>query len=660
MEGDQIMFHFSVRSDRNNPEYTAPEIQHLAVGCTVLKGNGSADSPLLHEVTIRNDGDTSWSGIIRLDLSFEAVSPRFFMPGFLYGTNRGDAPLQTVSKAPRLRTGDPDFPASSWWMTRSDRLSHPAVFAFTGKKIVGLCASPYFLKADGRITPWVPGVSGDWFQYAGFGCDLDRKLISYTLGYENAPWFFLDSRHYFPRAPLAGNGFSLEPGEEVCFTAAEFSYPAENETGLNAAIRKVYSLYHEPPRRCQPPESAVRTIADAVGSTAWLPQDQAYAGFVFDKPDSKEVRLIPSISWTNGLAAAVPMLEAAIRLHREDLRDQALQCINHIVQTSINPRNGLPFTAEIDHIWCNRGWWYDAQPVPGHAAYLVGQAVYLILKAYMFEEQLSGEKHEDWLEYARKVLFVTEQSRNGDGEYPYIFSETTGAGLCYDSLSGAWCMAAASLYCALSGETGWLVNLLRSEQYYYRAFVSRMECYGGPLDIDKQTDSEGILAYIRAVRWLHAVTDEQDLLDHLRDALEYEFTFKFCYNSPIKVPPLSKVGWSSCGGSITSVCNPHIHPMSSSVVDELLYYVSRTGDEYIRSRMEDTVLWSCQVSNTRDGEYDYGKTGWMSERFCHSEGLLTETYADGSPASTWFALMPWACGCILEGLAGEFWDPLTE
>ena len=35
------------------------------------------------------------------------------------------------------------------------------------------------------------------------------------------------------------------------------------------------------------------------------------------KPDSQEViRLIPSISWTNGLAAAVPMLEAALRLHR--------------------------------------------------------------------------------------------------------------------------------------------------------------------------------------------------------------------------------------------------------------------------------------------------------------------------------------------------------
>jgi hypothetical protein len=294
--------------------------------------------------------------------------------------------------------------------------------------------------------------------------------------------------------------------------------------------------------------------------------------------------------------------------------------------------------------------------VPGHAAYLVGQAVYLILKACMFEERLSGKKHGDWLEYARKVLFVTERSRNRDGEYPYIFSETTGAGLCYDSLSGAWCMAAASLYCALSGDTARLAELLNSEQYYYCTFVSRMECYGGPLDIDKQTDSEGVLAYIRAVRWLHEITREPDLLNHLRDALEYEFTFKFCYNSPIKVPPLCKVGWPSCGGSITSVCNPHIHPMSSSVIDELLYYVSQTDDDYIRNRLEDTVLWSCQVSNTRDGEYDYGKTGWMSERFCHSEGLLTETYPDGSPASTWFALMPWACGCILEGLAGEYWN----
>lgn len=96
--------------------------------------------------------------------------------------------------------------------------------------------------------------------------------------------------------------------------------------------------------------------------------------------------------------------------------------------------------------------------------------------------------------------------------------------------------------------------------------------------------------------------------------------------------------------------------MSSGIVDELLYYVQRTGDEYVNSRLLDTVKWSCQVSNRCDGEYDYGKQGWMSERFCHCEGLLTEHYPDGTPASTWFALMPWACGCILEALTGEAWE----
>ena len=94
--------------------------------------------------------------------------------------------------------------------------------------------------------------------------------------------------------------------------------------------------------------------------------------------------------------------------------------------------------------------------------------------------------------------------------------------------------------------------------------------------------------------------------------------------------------------------------MSSSVIDELLYYTDRAEDPYIRSRLEDTVRWSCQVSDTWDGKF--GKVGLMNERFCHSEGLLTETYPDGSPASTWFSLMPRASGCILEGLAGESWD----
>ena len=186
--------------------------------------------------------------------------------------------------------------------------------------------------------------------------------------------------------------------------------------------------------------------------------------------------------------------------------------------------------------------------------------------------------------------------------------------------------------------------------------MCKFECYGGPLDTDKAVDSEGILAYVRAVRLLHMLTGEEKYLDHLREGLWYEFSFKLGYNTPVQVRPLSEIGWSSCGGSITSVANPHIHPMSSTVVEEMFYYLSYREDAYVRSRLEDTLGWGLQTFNTYDKEYGYGYTGWMSERFCFCEGLVTEKYPDGMPAGTWFALMPWASASLVEG----FMSAITE
>lgn len=116
-------------------------------------------------------------------------------------------------------------------------------------------------------------------------------------------------------------------------------------------------------------------------------------------------------------------------------------------------------------------------------------------------------------------------------------------------------MAALAYYCYLFHDKEMFKGLIKSEEHYYDAFVKKLQCYGGPLDTEKAIDSEGILAYIRAVRLLHMITGRDMYLNHLRDALCYEFSFKFCYNSPVKVPPLSRIGWSSCGGSITSVAN---------------------------------------------------------------------------------------------------------
>ena len=640
----------------------SPEEYRELSCCSLTKEIQVTEKEDCREAEIRISAGEDFAGVIRVALRADGnpSSARFFLPGFMYGTNRGEAPLVVDSKAPRLRMKE-DFPASPWWMVRSDRLSHPCAMIYLNGRITALTASPYYVWDNGCRTAWQPGLSGAFDQYAGFGCSLENGEVWYTLGYENAPWMFVDSHHILPRKPLGENCFRLEKGETVTLRLTCFDLPAADEREIHRVLKQVYGLWHEPPRTLCSAAETVRDIASAIAEDAWVPENHCYSGFVFDKGDHYENRLLPSISWTNGLAAAVPMLLSAHRLHNSRMRSQALECIDHITAGCLNRENGLPYLAEQDGVWSNRGWWYDKQPVPGHASYLVGQAVYLVLKAYACEKK-NGTVHSDWLAFAEKVIDRTEQSRNADGEYPYIFSDRTAAGLEYDSFSGAWCMAAAAYYCCLTGEKRFLPNLLKSERWYHDRYVRHEECYGGPLDIDKNVDSEGILSYIRAVRCLHTLLQGENheeaamLLDHLQDALYYEFTFKFCYNSPVKVPPLSTVGWSSCGGSITSVTNPHIHPMSSSVMDEMAYFLRYREDPYVRSRLEDTRLWSCQCHNTRDGEYGYGKTGWMSERFCHSEGLLTETWPDGSPASTWFALMPWACGSLLEGLAGETWE----
>jgi hypothetical protein len=64
--------------------------------------------------------------------------------------------------------------------------------------------------------------------------------------------------------------------------------------------------------------------------------------------------------------------------------------------------------------------------------------VELALKAYDYEKQFAGCIHKEWLEFAVDILKRVEKTKNTDGEYPFILSEKTGAGIEYDALSGAW------------------------------------------------------------------------------------------------------------------------------------------------------------------------------------------------------------------------------
>lgn len=380
-------------------DYLPTEQQGLLCRIVNEQKQSSAESPLKVDIQITNSADMMWRGVIKAALKADIAVSGFFLPGFMYGINRGDAPLVVDSKCPRIREHG-NFPASPWWMIRSDRLSHPCAFAYGDGRLIGFAASPYFIHKDGRQTPWKPGSEGEFSQYAGFGCSLNDKEVWYTLGYENAPWMFVDSHKYHAAETLDNNCFCIAPGETVSFSLYCFELQGSDKRILHDALKWVYSAFHESPRQACSVYQTVKDITQAIKHDAWLPEAHTYSGFVFDKGDHFEYNRLPSVSWTNGLAAAMPMLASSHRLKDEDMRLQALDCIEHIVENSMNYKSGLPYTIEQDGKWSNCGWWYDKQPTPGHASYLVGQCVYLILKAYDCEMRECGVKHENWLDFA--------------------------------------------------------------------------------------------------------------------------------------------------------------------------------------------------------------------------------------------------------------------
>lgn len=306
-------------------------------------------------LTVRNTGP-DWRGVVRADLlglplppqvhpPGPADEPRFSLPAFLVGRNGGDGPTEVVREFPRLRSGEPTRPASPWWMVRADRLSHPVAAAFSGGRVVGLSASPYLVRDDDEVQGWSPGRAGAFEQFCGFTCSLDEGSVGYTLGSENAPWLFVTSALVHERADLDAGAITLRSGASVTVDLQVWDAPAQGPEVFDAVTQAAYERFHTPPRSGSSPRGAVLDLAGAVRDAAWRPEHPGYAGFVFDHPDgSRSDRLLPSLTWTNGLAVATPMLLAGLRLGDEEMRSQALIVIEEVVEKSLNPASGLLLT----------------------------------------------------------------------------------------------------------------------------------------------------------------------------------------------------------------------------------------------------------------------------------------------------------------------------
>ncbi|MBO2517760.1 MAG: hypothetical protein CW338_10930, partial [Clostridiales bacterium] len=514
--------------------YTDAAFAGLDISCGKVSENGIST---VYRVSVTNISGRDFSGVIHFRVSADAKEPGFFMPGYMYNRNTAGMPSSGRKAFPRIRKGGSRMPESEYFMTRSDRLAEPVSLICDDGRVLGVSAAPYIRDEKGAFR-----------QFCGFSCSINdggRASAGYTLGWENAPWLFVQTATVREREPVTDvNSFQLKAGETFAFELTVYDYAAEDERGIYRAIEDVYWKYHESPRRVpgMDEKRALELLTSAVRDYAWLPQERIYTGFVYDRPEGLAYNRIPSLSWTNGLAVAVPVLMAAEELGDEKAGEQSLTFIEDTVRNSLNPRSGFLFESAEDGKPSVRGWWYDGMHSGGHSGYINGQAVYYILQAYRAEKEKRGIVHEEWSGLAEKVVRRMNEEINSDLEYPFAMSADTGAGIEYDALGSCWCLAASALYVQLSGDRTLLDLLMRSERHYFAKFVQRAECYGGPLDTDKAVDDEGILAFIRAARLLHELTGEEYLLDHLRDALNYEFSFKLGWNTPVQVRPLSTIG----------------------------------------------------------------------------------------------------------------------
>ncbi len=635
----------------------------LKFNYSIVSGSGEGNDPFKLIFVLENASASDYNGVIRFELTKPESKGKIFMPAFMYNRNGGDRG-QYSSKAcyPHLLENSKKLPFSNWWQVRSDRLSHPVALAYADNCIFGVSSSPYYGEKNGEKIFWENDTDADFKGYNGFYCCINSGTsVGFTLGYENAPANYILTPNYDKRTPLKNNVFKIPSGAKVEFSVYIYCYKAESEYDIRKAIENCYYRYHQIPRKTVSLQCAVKDIAQAIYTDTYVPEKKNYATIVrMKKGEIQQETGNISIGWTGGAEIATPLLMAGIRLQNESYRLQALECIENIVKNSINPKSGLPFDAyNSKNEWTEKGWWYGHLKIKGHSSYVLGQAIFYILKAYEYEKTFVGVSHEEWMKFSEKVLEKFMATQNSAGAFPYIFSVEDGSGIEYDGYAGCWCYAAMAYYTKLTGDKRFLSAMQKANDYYYE-FVNKMECYGTPTDTFMAVDSEGVLAFIKASRIMHQITKSEEYLTQLKRAFDYEFTFKFAYNSPIQVPPLSKIGWSSSGGSVTSTCNPHIHPMSNNVVDDMIYYLEQKEDAYVQSRLHDTVLWGAQTYNSFDGEMDFGLKGWMTERFCHSEGLLMEKYPDGSKSSAWFAFLPWGASNVLEGMCGELWESRNQ
>jgi hypothetical protein len=297
------------------------------------------------------------------------------------------------------------------------------------------------------------------------------------------------------------------------------------------------------------------------------------------------------------------------------------------------------------------GWWTDFPLTKDyHCAYTNGSAAFYLIKSYDFEKKNLKKINEKWLNTALKVLDTVIALQREDGAYGYTYKTDIKEVVDWDGFAGCWFTAACAYAYFVTKDAKYLESAEKSLNYYSQ-FVRDLSCWGTPMDTWKSVDEEGNLAFVKAARLLHEATGKKDFLNMLEMGANYEYLWRYGFRAKPEFPPLKDTDWNSCGGSFTSVSNPHLHPMAMLIADDLNYLAEQSSDSYHKKREEDSIAFAMNTMELYPEITGYGQYGVLTERFCPSDGLVIEKYEDGTPSSMWFTYNGWAAANTLEAIA---------
>ncbi len=548
------------------------------------------------------------------------------------------------------------------WEFRADRAAMPLSAVCTEEGVLAVTTEPYTQTEEGEICNGV------------FAELPDRCGIS--LGYTNDPVSFVNKRTPGPstgdwvkKGMVRGRIYYVPAGDPDCPRLA-----------LHEIIRREYALRHERAAYRKTFREAAEGCLTSFVRISWNPESGEYTNCNCLPPENPVLhpwRNVREIGWTGGGVLAYPLILAENILGEEAsglLANAASggQMFSKIT-AAFNEDSGLLYdlTAPIDtdkirdryngasglaHVevtaenekgrWVN-GWWSEfglARDV--HCAYTVGSAVHYILKTIDFRNRAGRTYPAEWLKKAQKTVDTVIDLQREDGAFGYTYRTDRKEVADWNGFAGCWFVPCAAYLYHMTGEEKYLQAADRALEFYGKA-VRSLTCSGTPMDTWKSPDEEGNLAYIRGARLLHEYTGKDQYLTALKNGADYEFLWRYGYRTHPEYRPLAD-GWNACGGSVTSVSNPHIHPMGM-IVDSDLYYLGRvSGDHYYTDRALDGTAWMMQTLELYPEKTGYGRYGVLSERWCPSDGLLIQKDSDGKPYSSWYSYNLWAAAAAFE------------